>query len=116
MPWEVSCWVASGSAKRWAALFCPQVFQCPGLRGSESPNIQGLETFVSLHLCLFFVWLCWVLVAVCKLSLVAASGGYSSLQCTGFSLRWLLLLQSAGFSSCGSRALERRLSSCGARA
>ena len=33
----------------------------------------------------------------------------------------LLLLQSmgsrrAGFSSCGSRALERRLSSCGARA
>ena len=34
---------------------------------------------------------------------------------------WLLLLQSmgsrhAGFSSCGSRALERRLSSCGAGA
>ena len=39
-------------------------------------------------------------------SLVAVSGGYSSLRCTGFSLRWLLLLQStgsrlAGFSSCG---------------
>ena len=55
------------------------------------------------------------------LSLVAASGGYSSLQCTGFSLRWLLSLQSTGsgargLSSCGSRALERRLSSCGARA
>ena len=38
-----------------------------------------------------------------------------------FSLRWLLLLRStgfrrAGFSSCGTRALERRLSSCGARA
>ena len=54
-------------------------------------------------------------------SLVAASGGYSLLQCAGFSLRWLLLLQStgsrrAGFSSCGSWALERRLSSCGARA
>ena len=52
-------------------------------------------------------------------SLVAASGGYSSLQCTGFSLQWLLLLQntgsrSTGFSSCGSQALERRLSSCGA--
>ena len=55
------------------------------------------------------------------LSLVAASGGYSSLHCVGFSLRWLLLLQSTGsrsvgFSSCGSQALERRLSSCGMRA
>ena len=44
-------------------------------------------------------------------SLVAASGGYSSLQCMGFSLRWLLLLQSTGprcmgFSSCGTRAQQ----------
>ena len=42
-------------------------------------------------------------------SVVAASGGYASLQCAGFSLRWLLLLQStgsrhAGFSSCGAQA------------
>ena len=29
-------------------------------------------------------------------SLVVASGGYSSLCCTGFSLRWRLLLQSTG--------------------
>ena len=55
------------------------------------------------------------------LSLVVASRGYSSLQCEGFSMRWLLLLRStgsrcAGFSSCGSRALEHRLSSCGAQA
>ena len=45
--------------------------------------------------------------------------GLSSLQCAGFSLQWLLLLRSTGsrqayFSSCGSRALECRLSSCGA--
>ena len=70
---------------------------------------------------LFIFWLCWVLVAVCRLSLVAASGDYSSLRCAGFSLWWPLLLRStgsrrAGFSSCGSQALERRLSSCGARA
>ena len=50
-----------------------------------------------------------------------ASGDYSSLRCAGFSLWWFLLLQSTGsrcvgFSSCGSRALEHRLSSCGARA
>ena len=63
----------------------------------------------------------WVLVAACGICLVAASGGYSSLRCAGFSLQWLLLLWStdsrhAGFSSCGSRDLECRLSSCGARA
>ena len=45
------------------------------------------------------------------LSLVAASRGYSSLWCAGFSLQWLLLLRSlgsrrVGFSSCVSRALE----------
>ena len=33
---------------------------------------------------LFFLWLHWVFVAVCRLSLVAANGGYSSLRCTGF--------------------------------
>ena len=55
------------------------------------------------------------------LPLVAASGGYSSLQHVGFSLQWLLLLQSTGsrhvgFSSCGSWALEHRLNSCDTRA
>ena len=61
----------------------------------------------------------WLFLATCGLSLVGASGGYSSLRCVGFSLRWLLLLRStgsrhAGVRSCGSPALERRLSSCGA--
>ena len=66
-----------------------------------------------------FIWVLWVFIAAHGLSLVATSGGYSSLQRVGFSLWWLLLLQSTGsrhpgFSSCGSWALERRLSSCGA--
>ena len=66
-------------------------------------------------------WLWWVFIDACRLSLVAVSGVQSSLRCVGFSLPWLLLLRSmgprcAGFSSCGSRALERRLSSCGAQA
>ena len=43
-----------------------------------------------------YLWLRWVLVAVHGLSLVVASGGYSSLWCMGFSLWWLLLLQSMG--------------------
>ena len=68
-----------------------------------------------------YFWLCWIFVAARGLSLVEASGGYSSLRCTGLSLRWLLLLRSmgsrrTGFSSCGSWALEHRFSSCGARA
>ena len=49
----------------------------------------------------------------------SSCGELSSLRCAGFSLWWLLLLRSTGsrhtgFSSCGSPALERRLSSCGA--
>ena len=57
----------------------------------------------------FFFWLRWVFVAVRGLSLVAASGGYCSLRSVGFSLRWLLLLQSTGsrcmgFSSCSTWA------------
>ena len=52
---------------------------------------------------------CWVFVAAQGLSLVAVSATYSSLWCVGFSLRWLLLLQSSGsrhacFSSCGTQA------------
>ena len=51
----------------------------------------------------------WVFLAMRGLSLVAVSRGYSSLRCTGFSLQWLLLLQSmgsrhVGFSSCGTWA------------
>ena len=67
----------------------------------------------------FFLFGCVGSLLLRGLSLVAASRGYCSLLCS--SLRWLLLLQSTGsrcvgFSSCGLRALECRLSSCGARA
>ena len=60
---------------------------------------------------LFFFWLCWVLVAAHGLSLVVVIGDYSSLQCVGFSLWWLLLLwnrgsRHVGFSSCGTRAQQ----------
>ena len=81
-----------------------------------------LFTFL-INLFIYLFWLRWVFIAARGLSLVAASRGYSSLQCAGFSLWWLLLLWSTGsvvaargLSSCGSWALEHRLSSCGARA
>ena len=88
--------------------------------------LSGGSLFLFIYILkfyLFYFLLCWVFVAACGPSLVAASRGYSSLSCacTGFSLWWLLLLQStgyrrAGFSSCGSQALELRLNSCGTRA
>ena len=46
--------------------------------------------------------LCWVFVSVLSLSLVAASGGYSSSQCMGLSLSWPLLLWSTGSRRAGS--------------
>ena len=83
---------------------------------------HAIAVFYFKFICLFIIyfWLHWVFIAVRGLSLVVVSGGYSSLWCMGFSLRWLLLLQSTGsrctgFSS-GSWALEHRLSICGARA
>ena len=81
-----------------------------------------LQFFKKINLFIYIYFLLrWVFVAARRLSLVVASRGYSSLWCAGFSLWWLFLLQSmgsrhAGLSSCGSRAPERRLCSCGARA
>ena len=65
--------------------------------------------YFSLFILFIYFWLHWVSVAAHELSLVAASGVYSLLQCAGFSLWWLLLLQSmgsrcAGFSSYSTRA------------
>ena len=75
--------------------------------GSPTPSFFF---FFNKFIYLFtYFWLHWVFVAERGLSLVAVSGGYSSLLCVGFSLRWLLLWPStgsrhAGFSSCSTRA------------
>ena len=75
----------------------------------KSAEIGLSELYFFKKILFIYFWLCWVFVAAGGLSLVAASGGYSSLWCAGFSLQWLLLLQStgsrcAGFSSCGAQA------------
>ena len=90
---------------------------CASFQTSYS-GLSSISTILSFFLLFFwpgyfiflvYFWLRWVFVAACRFSLVAASRGYSSLRCTSFSLRWLLLLQSsgsrcAGFSSCGTWA------------
>ena len=65
----------------------------------------------------FFIyfWLYWVFVAAGELSVVAASRGYSSLQCAGFPLQWLLLLQKMGSGVLASVAAVPGLSGCGSR-
>ena len=55
--------------------------------------------FIYLFICL---WLCWVLVSVRGLSLVAASGGHSSSRCAGLSLSRPLLLRSTDSRRAGS--------------
>ena len=68
-----------------------------------------------------YLWLRWVFVAACVLSLVVASGGYTSLRRVGFSLWWLPSLRStgsrcAGFSSCGTWAQQLWLAGSRAQA
>ena len=59
-----------------------QVFKLPGLKGSSKFMFNSIKFFL-INLFIYF-WLCWVFVAACgRLSLVAASEGYSSLRCTG---------------------------------
>ena len=77
--------------------------------------------FFILFIYFIYFWLFWVFVAARGLSLVAASGGYSSLRCAGFSLQWLLSLWSTGsrrvgFSSCGTWAQQLWLTGSRAQA
>ena len=57
--------------------------------------------FFKIYLFIYF-WLCWVFVSVRGLSLVAASGGHSSLRCAGLSPSRPLLLWSTGSRRAGS--------------
>ena len=57
--------------------------------------------FFLIYLFIYF-WLCWVVVSVRGLSLVAASGGHCSSQCPGLLLSRPLLLQSTGSRRAGS--------------
>ena len=54
---------------------------------------------------LFYFWMHWVFIAVCRLSLVPVSWDCSSLLCMDFSLQWLLLFwgtvsRHRAFTSC----------------
>ena len=59
--------------------------------------------------------LCWAFVAACAVSLVVASRGRSCCGLWAPDVRASVVV-ACGLSGCGSQAVERRLSSCGARA
>ena len=76
------------------------------------PPRSTLFPYTTLFRSFLFIyfWLCWVLVAVRGLSLVAASGGHSSLRCAGLSLSRPLLLRSTGSRHAGSVVVAHGLS------
>ena len=52
------------------------------VEGEGQTRLGGCSFFFKIYLFyLFYFWLCWVFVAAHRLSLVVASGGYSSLGC-----------------------------------
>ena len=82
-----------------------------------------IYTFFFINLLIYlFIFGCIGSSLLCAgFSLAAVSGGYSSLRCVGFSLQWLLLLQSVGsrhtgFSSCGTQAQQLWLAASRAQA
>jgi len=81
------------------------------------PNLKIRDSFLKF---IYYVWLHWVFVAACGLSLVMVSGSYSWLWCAGFycsgfsccgaqALGGLSVVVIPRFSNCGSQALECRL-------
>ena len=90
--WTLICWPTIPTPKTGFFWFFVVVFS----------NLFSLDWIASAFFfsylldLLIYLWLCWVFVAACGLSLDAESGGCSLLWCPGFSLRRLLFLPSRG--------------------
>ena len=89
--------------------------------------MKSLISFLLIFIFYKFIYFIYLFLATlglhCCVRAFSSCGewGLLFIAVRGLLLRWLLLLRStdsrhAGFSSCGLQALERRLSSCGARA
>ena len=67
------------------------------LEGISLGRVLGWYLFKKI----IYFWLCWVFIAVYRLSLFAASRGYSLVAVCGFLLWWFPLLQSTGCMASG---------------
>ena len=102
----------------WASQILDQDF-FHLLHFANKINLQ--QIFFKYFFQFIYLFVCFLFLAVLGLRCCALAFSSCSKQCTGFSLSWPLPPQSTGsrhtgFSCCGSRALERRLSSCGTQA
>ena len=95
----------------------------------QGTPLSNLFFKINLFILFIYFWLCWVFIAAHRLYLwlqragVTLCCGVRASHCSGFSCcgAWALgarasVVVAHGLSSCGSRALECRLSSCGTRA
>ena len=94
------CSAACGIFPDQGLNLCPLHWQADSLPLLHQGN-PSLSIFLKNYL-FIYLWLFWVFVSARGLSLVAANGGHSSLQCAGLSLLRPLLLQSTGSSRAGS--------------
>ena len=76
---------------------------------AKSNFVLLLLLFSSIFFFFLNFWLHWVFIAGLRLSLVAASGDYPSLQCASFSLRWLLSCVAWVLGHSGSVVVARGL-------
>ena len=97
------------SYQAWGEVFPMTKFQW------TDTSVFWPSAFFFFNLFIYF-WLCWVFVSVQGLSLVAVSGGHSSLRCAGLSLSRPLLLRSTGSRWAGSVVVAHgpsRSTACG---
>ena len=104
---SILIWGFSGAIRRCGntglADLAIQVIPCSRLVVISSLSFFLKEFLYFYYFYLFiYLWLCWVFVSVRGLSLVAASGGHSSLRCAGLSPSRPLLWRSTGSRCAGS--------------
>ena len=75
---------------------CWNIWLLPATSPTQIKLFKNFFLFYPLNLFLF-IFGCTGSSLLCRLSLVVVSRGYSSSRCSGFSLQWLLLLQSPSF-------------------
>ena len=96
------------------------IYQLPGLRVLLGPTSTSYP-FQKNNLIYLFIFGCVGSSLLCRLSLPAESRGYTlaaehALLIVVTLGSWALVVVAHGLGSCGSQALEHRLSCCGAHA
>ena len=82
--------------------------ECADNLRSDYIYMMEWHDFFLINLFIYF-WLCWIFIAVHRLSLFVASRGHFS-SCS------VLVSNCVGFSCCRAQALEHQLGSCGVQA